>query len=623
MKHEFTKIKSDNETRYVLETASAGGTGAGAVASVSQPLGAVQRRTREETVKVPVTQKPRQGVLKTQTGAGQHRDKKKEQKQGKEKHRKPFAEQDVDESGLQYYTGVKKHGKEYMVKAAQAARDGASQKELGALKDKYSKAYKEGAGISKDKETDFHAKLDKLVHNTFGKRKGEMEGHDNPDHEISMASNELVSIIEDAMRLLKLVRRYSEMEGLEAWQQSKITKAADYLNAVLNNLQGDAMMHKEDHSNFGNGWGQGSYDTYVGGNHGRGVAEGMDSLTFWKQQAQKAGGAANIDWYAIGIEHGKQGIVMNPPYGVGAKAVNMYSKGLDAGKQGVAEATGDTKFDRMLGNIVKDTPMDFVLSDPHSGVLFKRGFKSREEAQKYNKEKEGGFYSVYSYQWWRDTIEPEIPDFYRKKGVAEGSINEGQYEMMLRNGQVKKFIAKDDADAKRIAAGHGAKSVIKMKGNVPAGKVSEQCAAEELDSFAERKVLDMIDYIKSEYPNLDQDEFGDKLWMYLDAEFGNRFAHRILDHDLDKYWDIYSEREMAETDAYMESLANTLESLISEKAVSKAQQKFMGMVHAVQKGEMPAPSKAVAKAAKGMSMKAGHEYAATKHKGLPDKKSKK
>jgi len=48
----------------------------------------------------------------------------------------------VDESGLQYYTGVKKHGKEYMKKAAQAGREGASQEELGRLKDKYSKAEK-------------------------------------------------------------------------------------------------------------------------------------------------------------------------------------------------------------------------------------------------------------------------------------------------------------------------------------------------------------------------------------------------------------------------------------------------------------------------------------------------
>lgn len=64
------------------------------------------------------------------------------------------------------------------------------------------------------------------------------------------------------------------------------------------------------------------------------------------------------------------------------------------------------------------------------------------------------------------------------------------------------------------------------------------------------------------------------------------------------------------------------ESRLSEKAVSKAQQKFMGMVHAVQKGEMKAPSKEVAKVAKGMSKKAGHDFAATKHKGLPNKVKK-
>jgi len=57
--------------------------------------------------------------------------------------------------------------------------------------------------------------------------------------------------------------------------------------------------------------------------------------------------------------------------------------------------------------------------------------------------------------------------------VAEGEVSTRKYEMMLRNGQVKKFVAKDDADAKRIAAGHGAKSVIRMKGNVPGNKIAE------------------------------------------------------------------------------------------------------------------------------------------------------
>jgi hypothetical protein len=58
---------------------------------------------------------------------------------------------------------------------------------------------------------------------------------------------------------------------------------------------------------------------------------------------------------------------------------------------------------------------------------------------------------------------------------------------------------------------------------------------------------------------------------------------------------------------------------LNEKAVSKQQQKFMGMVHAVQKGKMKAPSKLIAKTAKSMSDKAAGDFAATKHKGLPTK----
>jgi hypothetical protein len=57
---------------------------------------------------------------------------------------------------------------------------------------------------------------------------------------------------------------------------------------------------------------------------------------------------------------------------------------------------------------------------------------------------------------------------------------------------------------------------------------------------------------------------------------------------------------------------------IAEKSVSKKQQKFMGMVHAAQKGERPA-SKEVAKVAKGMGKKDAKDFAATKHKDLPEK----
>jgi hypothetical protein len=58
--------------------------------------------------------------------------------------------------------------------------------------------------------------------------------------------------------------------------------------------------------------------------------------------------------------------------------------------------------------------------------------------------------------------------------------------------------------------------------------------------------------------------------------------------------------------------------LIAEKAVSQAQQRFMGMVYAAKKGEKPA-SPEVAKAAEGMSKKEAKKFAKTKHEGLPEK----
>ena len=59
---------------------------------------------------------------------------------------------------------------------------------------------------------------------------------------------------------------------------------------------------------------------------------------------------------------------------------------------------------------------------------------------------------------------------------------------------------------------------------------------------------------------------------------------------------------------------------IDEKALSKKQQRFMGMVYATKKGEMAAPSAAVAQAAASMTKKAAKDFAKTKHTGLPEKK---
>ena len=68
----------------------------------------------------------------------------------------------------------------------------------------------------------------------------------------------------------------------------------------------------------------------------------------------------------------------------------------------------------------------------------------------------------------------------------------------------------------------------------------------------------------------------------------------------------------------VKAVTNTGKEEVEEKAVSKKQQKFMGMVHAAQKGEKPA-SKEVAKVAKTMKKSDANDFASTKQKGLPEK----
>ena len=57
---------------------------------------------------------------------------------------------------------------------------------------------------------------------------------------------------------------------------------------------------------------------------------------------------------------------------------------------------------------------------------------------------------------------------------------------------------------------------------------------------------------------------------------------------------------------------------LKEKAVSKKQQRFFGMVRAAQKGE-GAASPEVAQVAGEISKKDAKDFAKTKHKGLPEK----
>ena len=121
------------------------------------------------------------------------------------------------------------------------------------------------------------------------------------------------------------------------------------------------------------------------------------------------------------------------------------------------------------------------------------------------------------------------------------------------------------------------------------GLLKNVSEAEGLEAWQQSKITKAADYIGSVYHALEYDQ---KVMTPIASESKKKKARM-------------SESEASE---YKELL---------EKAKSKAQQKFMGMVYAAKKGEKPA-SKEVAKVARGMTKKSAKDYAATKHKGKPE-----
>jgi hypothetical protein len=272
MTNEFKKISKNNETRYVLEDGSS--TTGASVASIDTPLGGMQRRTSDNILaqeadkkKLPAT-KPRNFVAKNAKmgGAGQHKDKKKAQKQGDVKHKKPLAE-NVDnlEIALQQARQITKMIKyddtvtDIVVKIqALAEKFNIDANDIRyAIDDVYETKQKlesvvygldeifedalRNARYAADDETDFNEDWGKGGYDTYsaGNHGRGVAEEDDVQQELGMAGSELYGIAKHAKELLALIKQHGQQQGLEAWQQSKITKAADYLNAVLQSLDYD------------------------------------------------------------------------------------------------------------------------------------------------------------------------------------------------------------------------------------------------------------------------------------------------------------------------------------------------------------------------------------------------
>lgn len=140
---------------------------------------------------------------------------------------------------------------------------------------------------------------------------------------------------------------------------------------------------------------------------------------------------------------------------------------------------------------------------------------------------------------------------------------------------------------------------------------------------ASKKVKEALDPVGKEDDDVNNDGKKDKSDAYLKkrrAAVGKAVAKKSVKEESDKC-NHTPKGKKCPVHGLKECGSMYEEGIVAEKAVSKAQQKFMGMVHAAKKGEKAA-SPEVAKAAKGMSKKSAEDFASTKHKGLPEKKAK-
>jgi len=63
-------------------------------------------------------------------------------------------------------------------------------------------------------------------------------GKSRVDHEVEMARSDLMSAAKNAESIYRMIESTSEDEGLQGWVQEKIIKANDYLNSVREYLEG-------------------------------------------------------------------------------------------------------------------------------------------------------------------------------------------------------------------------------------------------------------------------------------------------------------------------------------------------------------------------------------------------
>jgi hypothetical protein len=259
----------------LVET-SAGATGSGSVASVSSPIGAMNKRAGS-MFKGKKTNKP---FYEEKKDCGCSKECKCHENitEGKVKQLMMDLEEMSDKEFLAKYKQTKKEMRNGLNEGAmpqsviktkeniRMASDeenkkrfaGKTKEELASMarrhgyKDKnpYAKFHDGTTGTNESKilkgmlEADLHEDDLILMPGQGARFKRELMPK-KTDHEVEMARGQLYQSAKNAKDICHMLEGISEMEGIDAWVQSKITTAADYLETVRAYLESKYEMHHE------------------------------------------------------------------------------------------------------------------------------------------------------------------------------------------------------------------------------------------------------------------------------------------------------------------------------------------------------------------------------------------
>jgi hypothetical protein len=556
MNNEFKKSKSNNETRYTLESMTAGATGSGSVATAPSSLGKVQKRgnilaQEAGKDKVPATT-PRNFVAKNakSSGAGAHKDKKKEQKQGAAKHKKPYME--------------------------------SLRTKIDQLKSKLAEAGMPFRGVG----------------GAFNR--GDDERHD-----------------------LDPTEWYIVKDG-------KMFKTSVYPNQVqLAIAQGYSRTRDEAKAKAGK----------------QGTAEGVRDLGY---DAQSLIMKLRRDVEEKRLQPTPQAVLAAARELAGDMEFAPQLLVKQVLGQGVAEATGDERFDTMMGKITGGAGARQGVDNLNKSLTARTGSDPETALAKWGQE-----FIKWLEDICRNFSRQGVDRFNKLKKLSEFEDGgETMAHWLIEVAKQTKTSGITLADIQEFSSEFNTHGMwpwqqfpiawsqnewqdYKDQWTGPDGYIAnlrhspEQGVAEAVEDRTSYQVAKILSDRGIKYDPAQENELINAIGMVLVKELNMtpKEARYLISYDEDFVADTLGElrsmeQSVAEVDVYMESLAYSLQQVLSEKAVSKKQQKFMGMVHAAQKGEKPA-SKEVAKVAKDMGKKDARDFASTKHKGLPEKKKSK